>query len=356
MKPQPFVERPVSVAHLDAANAVLVAQEYLRLRSWSTAVALCSSWLERHGPSTPMRLVLASARFGLGDREGALSLIAELLDEEPQHLLAQFYRAQMLGVARGVQGRAEALRLLRGIVDREPDFPGAQGALSAVTFPGPYYRRVLEAMHHLLRPRTYLEIGVETGATLALARGAEVAVGVDPVDAVDVALPAGARRYTMESDEFFARHTRASVFGDLPLDLVFIDGMHLFEYALRDFSNVEKWSHAGTVVVLHDCLPSNPHVATRERRTKFWAGDTWKVFEVLRAARPDLRCAVVPAPPSGLLVVRGLDATSSALDDQMATWLKRFRDAPYPYEPGAWPEELAIVSNDEPGLRISLGL
>ena len=44
------------------------------------------------------------------------------------------------------------------------------------------------------------------------------------------------------SDDFFARPDAAEVLGGVPLDLAFIDGMHQFEYALRDFMHLEHWA------------------------------------------------------------------------------------------------------------------
>ena len=39
------------------------------------------------------------------------------------------------------------------------------------------------------------------------------------------------------------------------VDLVFIDGLHLFEFALRDFFNAEAWCSRTSTIVLHDCVP-----------------------------------------------------------------------------------------------------
>ena len=67
------------------------------------------------------------------------------------------------------------------------------------------------------------------------------------------------------SDEFFnRRHPFAHLAGQ-PVDLAFIDGMHLSEFALRDFINTEKFCHAGSVVVFDDMLPRNVIEAGRGR-------------------------------------------------------------------------------------------
>ena len=48
-------------------------------------------------------------------------------------------------------------------------------------------------------------------------------------------------------------------------ELVFIDGLHLFEQVLRDLINVERHSTTDTVVLLHDCLPLDEVTSGRRR-------------------------------------------------------------------------------------------
>jgi hypothetical protein len=227
--------------------------------------------------------------------------------------------------------------------------------LSAIVLPGPSYLDVLARVHATLRPETYLEIGVDAGATLSLAVGAAQAVGVDPAPSPSArAIPRGARCYRLESDVFFARESRASVFGVATVDLAFVDGLHRFEQALRDFVNVERWCGRASTVVLHDCLPPAAIAASRERTTLFWVGDVWKVLEALLDHRSDLRITVVPAPPSGLVIVRGLDPSSTVLADRMDEIVARYRDAPYPFTPGDWPARYRVVGNDAEGLASAL--
>lgn len=247
---------------------------------------------------------------------------------------------------------AEGCQVLRELIAHSPDYPGAQALLSRAVFPGPHYREVLKEIHSRLHPQTYLEIGVESGATLAFASACEVAVGVDPEPLPSVAaLPAPLQVFRETSDAFFSTRERASVFGQRALDLVFIDGLHLFEQTLRDFIHVEAWSSPNTVVLLHDCLPVCAAAAARNRISKFWVGDTWKVLEVLLAQRPDLRISVIPAPPSGLVVVRGLDAKSSLLQQQMPELLREYADRPYPHRYGEWSGVYRLVENSALGVE-----
>jgi hypothetical protein len=242
------------------------------------------------------------------------------------------------------------------VIDAYPDYPGAQATLASLLLPGPPYREVLKAVHRALAPRAYLEIGVEKGATLALAADAELAVGVDPADfPLEVALPPRARVVRATSDAFFAEHTRESVFGAQPVELAFIDGMHLFEFALRDFAHVERWCAPNATVLLHDCLPLARVSAERERRTRFWVGDTWKAAFALARHRPDLRIRTILTPPSGLVVVRRLDPASRVLLERFDAIEQELSTLEYPHAPGDWPPELGVVPNTPDGLKEALG-
>src|SRR6266851_2443367 len=56
----------------------------------------------------------------------------------------------------------------------------AHGFHASLNFPGPLYLKIIAMLHSHLRPRTYLEIGVETGQSIALARRETRAIGIDP--------------------------------------------------------------------------------------------------------------------------------------------------------------------------------
>lgn len=340
-----------SLGRLGPADLVLLAAQALRVGSLDYAAAICEVWTG--APDAALTLTRAAALFGLGQHEAAVGLVDGVLTREPEHLAALFYRAQMAQHAGDAERAAE---LLLVVLERFPDFPGAQGALASVRLPGPPYRDVLRRLHELARPRTYLEIGVETGATLALAHAAERAIGIDP-DAGKLRrelVPACAKVFHETSDSFFAANTRSRVFGAHRVDLAFIDGMHWFEYALRDFINVESWSQPGGAIVLHDCLPVFPLTASRERRTKFWVGDVWKVVQVLREYRPELRVKIIATAPSGLCVVRGLDPASQRLRESLAAISERFRDLPYEAGPLQAPPGFELVAPNEAGLREAL--
>jgi hypothetical protein len=201
-----------------------------------------------------------------------------------------------------------------------------------------------------------LEIGVETGATLALAHRAQRVIGIDPDRSKlqSGLVPPNARVFHETSDAFFGSRTPAELLGDARLNLAFIDGMHWFEYALRDFINVEAWSEPGGTIVLHDCLPVFPLTASRERRSKFWVGDVWKVVSILRELRPELRIKLIATAPSGLCVVRGLDPKSRLLAEALDDVVARYRDVPYPAAALQVPDGFELVPPSEAGLREAL--
>jgi hypothetical protein len=89
--------------------------------------------------------------------------------------------------------------------------------------------------------------------------------------------------------------------------------MHLFEYALRDFMNAEKYAHSGSLMVVDDIFPNHEVQARRQRQTSVWTGDVWKLFHCLSYFRPDLIILPLDCSPTGLLLVAGLDRENRVL-------------------------------------------
>jgi hypothetical protein len=173
----------------------------------------------------------------------------------------------------------------------------------------------LDRIQRRLLPRTYLEIGVCRGRSLALALPGSKAIGVDPNPRICHAIGPAARVFPMTSDAFFDHHA-ADLFGNEPIDLAFIDGLHLAEAALRDFANVERWAQPGSVVLMHDLYPIDEASASREQQTVLWSGDVWKAALALRTFRPDLSVTTLAVRPTGLGIVTGLDPASTVLFDR----------------------------------------
>jgi hypothetical protein len=177
------------------------------------------------------------------------------------------------------------------------------------------YLEFLERVHRTLEPPTYLEIGIRYGASLALSHAPSV--GIDPAYELRNEPPPGAALFRETSDDYFKRPDPLDPLGDRPVALSFIDGMHLIEYALRDFINVERHAAWSSVVVFDDMLPRDFDEAARERTTKAWAGDVFKIVGVLARWRPDVICLQIDAQPTGVLLVLGLDPDNRSLEENL---------------------------------------
>jgi Methyltransferase domain len=207
------------------------------------------------------------------------------------------------------------------------------------------YRAALDFVHTTLAPRRYVETGVSQGGSMALLLPGTRAVGIDPEPKVDRPIPRSASIYPMPSDEFFERHDLSALLGG-PADVAFIDGMHLFEYALRDLINIERHCSSGSVVLVHDCYPQDEVTAARERTTRRWSGDIWKLILCLREYRPELRLATLDVAPTGLGVITGLDPSSRVLSERYDEICERFVPLAYGVLDQGKPEALARVPGD----------
>jgi len=170
----------------------------------------------------------------------------------------------------------------------------------------------LSILHESYRPRNYLEIGINQGYSLA--RSKTRTIGVDPHFQISAEVACDLKLVKATSDDFFARPGAISWFPEGVIDLTFIDGLHLFEFALRDFMNAERLSGPASVIIFDDVFPRSVAEASRERRTISWAGDIYKVMLVLERYRHDLAIIPLDTQPTGLLLVLGLDPASTVLN------------------------------------------
>lgn len=240
----------------------------------------------------------------------------------------------------------EAIALCGQVLARDPVNASAHRMLARLTMPGEYYRDVLKHIHAVLRPRTYVEIGVSKGDTISLVQPETLAIGLDPQPKIDRLLTPHTRIFAETSDGFFASHDVKTELGGLPIDLALIDGMHHFEFALRDFINVERSCAPGSTVLMHDCYPLDEISAQRERVSQFWSGDIWKLILCLKQYRPDLMINTIACAPTGLAVVRNLDPASTVLPARLDRIIAEFIDLPYSTIAGQKAEMLNRFPND----------
>lgn len=268
-------------------------------------------------------------------------------DEARRAARALFRRARL---QHWLGRQPQALGLCRRAVEHA-DCPGAYALMSQLSLPGEDYFRVLGRIHRHLRPRTYLEIGVSRGDSLACVLPGTQVLGIDPAPNLARPAPANVRIYRETSDDFFARHSPRAELGGAPVELAFIDGMHHFEYALRDFINIERACARGSVILLHDCYPLDARTAQRDQVTGFWSGDIWRLMLLLRERRPDLVARTIATPPTGLGIVVNPDPGSRVLAGRLNELIAEYLGRDFGVLAGRQPEALGLLENRWPAIR-----
>jgi hypothetical protein len=219
-------------------------------------------------------------------------------------------------------------KMLRRILKRKkpkglsqhPDFPkmGNTG-----------YQDVLTALERVQETRWYVEIGSRTGSSLEHRQCNFVAV--DPEFHIETDVFNRARKMIFcqqTSDEFFEEN----ILGQLGIhpELAFIDGLHLFEFALRDFINLERNMNSGGVICMHDVCPFNYEMTTRDlnylKEGRAWTGDVWKTVAILLEERPDLDVSILDARKTGLAVIKGLNPDDKCLEINYNEIISRYID------------------------------
>lgn len=214
----------------------------------------------------------------------------------------------------------------------------------------------LRDLHTLVQPATYLEIGLQRGWSLAMAGPNTFAYAVDPNPMIEAPIAARHSVHVKTSDQFFAdwpSTNRGRLARPEPaLGLAFIDGMHLAEFALRDFIGVEQMMARNGVVVFDDVLPYSADIAGREPLPGDWTGDVYKIHAILSYFRPDLTLVMVDVNPTGALAVVGLDPNSRVLSERYDEIVDRYIMAPimnvvpdeYVTREGALPPAAALAA------------
>lgn len=128
---------------------------------------------------------------------------------------------------------------------------------------------------------SYLEIGVNTPAQPGYNW---VGINVKTKHGVD---PNVETTYKMESDEFFKNHIKQKY------DIVFVDGLHIFEQVYKDIINSLNNLNDGGIIVVHDCNPVTEITQRRDRASSAWHGDVWKAIVKLRMENPELDICTV---------------------------------------------------------------
>lgn len=151
---------------------------------------------------------------------------------------------------------------------------------------------VMNALIRKFNFKTYLEIGVYKGENFKEIV-CENKTSVDPIDY-------GYTTYHMTSDEYFAQLPE-----DVKFDLIFIDGLHHWEYCYRDINNSLKHLSPNGIIVCHDMNPLFEMCNSRlmDNSCGYWNGDVWKAFVKIRTERDDVSTMMIEDCDMGLGVI-----------------------------------------------------
>lgn len=180
---------------------------------------------------------------------------------------------------------------------------------------GMIYARYLKSLHQGPPFDWYLEIGCRKGNTFAGSRSKTVAV--DPYFQVEqnvITQKPALHVLQQTSDDFFESGFLKAI--KAKLSFSFLDGMHLFEFLLRDVMNTEAHTRKDGIIALHDCIPFDYAMTTRDLDnlpSRAWTGDVWKIIPILREYRPDMQIDVLDCQPSGLVLLSNLKPTDKTL-------------------------------------------
>jgi tetratricopeptide (TPR) repeat protein len=242
---------------------------------------------------------------------------------EAEHFLAIGEAYRLLGE------RERAAANYRKALTFDYDLEQAHRGLATLALPGDGYDVWLDRFYNELAPETVIEISSDFDALLALVRPPALAIGVGSHPNIKRPLKAETHIFPETSDAFFSRHGPDSYLAGRALGIGFIDGLHLYEQALRDFINLERYCGPRSVILLHDTVPLDEATQSRARDTQFYTGDVWKTVLCLKYYRPDLEVFTIATPWTGLTVVAGLDPTSRVLSENYDEAVARFIDTPF---------------------------
>ena len=137
----------------------------------------------------------------------------------------------------------------------------------------------------------YLEIGVANGVNFSNIQ-CEYKVGVDP--SIE-----SAATINSTSDEFFNSYTGGK------FDVIFIDGMHLANFAYRDIVNSLAILADHGVIVCHDMNPQHKEHQTESFNPEIWNGTSWKALVVAQQTIPNINVVTVDTDNGCSIIWKG---------------------------------------------------
>ena len=133
-------------------------------------------------------------------------------------------------------------------------------------FPENYYRwDLIKYLINKNNYKNYLEIGCDQNQLFSKIE-IENKTGVDPESGGNI---------KTTSDDFFLNNAEK-------FDIIFIDGLHIYEQVKKDILNSINCLNDGGIVLVHDCMPDSLAKQAVPRFKMKWNGDVWKAIVDLR--------------------------------------------------------------------------
>ncbi len=136
--------------------------------------------------------------------------------------------------------------------------------------------------------KSYLEIGIGSGLNFKNIR-CSVKRGVDPSVKTN---------FNMTSDEFFSSNKNK-------YDIVFIDGLHIFEQVYKDILNALNILNENGTIIVHDCNPNQEWTQLRQSNDVMWHGDVWKAILKLRLSNQYIKLFTIDTDQGCCIITKG---------------------------------------------------
>ena len=171
----------------------------------------------------------------------------------------------------------------------------------------PSRTEILQEIINFKRYSKYLEIGCDQDENFSKIKILEK-VGVDPKSG-------GTHRMT--SDEFFLNNNQK-------FDIIYIDGLHVYEQAIKDIKNSINFLNKDGIIILHDCLPKKIWNQIVPQMYGHWNGDVWKAIVEARTWKDVDTFSIIADHGLGVILNK---KNSSILNKKITNFKKiKFKD------------------------------
>ncbi len=133
--------------------------------------------------------------------------------------------------------------------------------------------------------------------------------------------PAVDTTFKMTSDEFFEKHII------IKYDIIFVDGLHIFEQVHRDIINSLKWLNENGTIIVHDCNPTKEITQRRDRASSVWHGDVWKAILKLRMEEQSITIYTVDTDEGCAVIQKESQELFKIKDEDVDIYTFNFFDA-----------------------------